>query len=166
MPGLDGGRDETERLRRLVDAQPLDLAHHEDEPEIGRERADRLLEQGAQLGARKFGVRRRAAGGSAHELFPIIVKEGDRAVIDMSAPPSGGAGASERLVDDDPRQPGGKCRSALERSDCGEGTKIGALDSVFSFRPVAENAPGGAEEALVVALGDEPDGAGIAIGDE
>ena len=57
----------------------------------------------------------------------------------------------ERLVERDPRQPGGERRLAAEALERGEGAHPGRLHHVLRLGVVAQDAAGGAEEPPVVA---------------
>src|SRR5438067_5974783 len=68
----------------------------------------------------------------------------------MPLAPLLGPTAAERLIDDDAREPSRQGGASLERTDPGERQKVTGLHRLFGVGAALEDAPGGAEQPLVV----------------
>ena len=82
--------------------------------------------------------------------------------FEVLAPPLLQAFSAERLVDRDPCQPSRQRGSSLEPADRRERLCVARLKHVLGVLLVLEDAPGGAEEALVVRAHDLPDRTDVA----
>ena len=110
----DRRRRDRQALGRFLDRHLLDLAQDERGAKGERQRVDLLLEQAAQLGAHRAGLRR-CVRVVVHRLLHrlgaarrAVVEQGDDVVATARAQPP------ERLVDDDAREPGRQARVAAE----------------------------------------------------
>src|SRR5262249_23283795 len=90
--------------------------------------------------------------------FAQVTRERDhlRGTLHLAQP-------AERLVHRDAHQPGRQPRIAAEARDAADGLEVGLLDGVLGFRVLAQDRARGAEQRLVVALGEETDRGFLAV---
>lgn len=144
--GFDRLARDPETGSGLFDAHLLDAAQHEDGAKWWRQlvhglfdRPPDLLPRDRLLGARFPRVLKPAADGQGF---------GD--LVEGNGGPSL-AQPAERLVDDDPRQPGANARLAPETVEMRKGTNIAVLDDLLGLRFIVEKAARKAVKPLVVA---------------
>src|SRR5581483_6045406 len=129
----------------LLDAELLDRAQHEDAPERGRQRVDRVLDRPADLAARERLLRARLASRGRRGVERLVAH-----VLDIDGGPAL-ALAHHGLVENDAGEPGRDAGLALEALDVGEGAHIARLYRLFRFRIVSQYAPRQTIKPLVVA---------------
>lgn len=144
-------------IGRFLDAHSFDDARNENGTECIGKRIDRAFEH-------------RANFTLGHALLRIAAGRQGRKVDDFRLLPIGPVSfpihsrtpapqSSERLVHRDARDPRAEGRIAAKHVEAGEGEHVGLLHDVLGFRVVTKNAPGNAEQAAIVPLGDDADAA-------
>ena len=112
QPRLHGRRGNAERLGRLFDAHLLHVAHHEDDAEGLRQGVDGALEQAGDFpprgGALRIGIAAEPGNGMSCASWPPAHRR------PPAQPRTAPAQAAKRLVQRNPRQPGGEARFARE----------------------------------------------------
>ena len=92
--------------------------------------------------------------GSAHQHLPIGFKHRYAFRFELGVTALGGAQPPQCFIDHDPGQPGRQRRSPGKIADPVERLEIGRLHGLLRIPAVLEDAPGGAEQPLVVGRDD------------
>ena len=124
-------------------AQPLDVPEHEDKTIGFRQTVDRGFDHAMKLP--RVGLMLGAWIGAGEQC-----KRRRRFAVANRRNAVRGSPARCRLVDDDPRQPGGELRTCFEPVEVGERVEVGLLQDVFDLDLVLDDCPCGAVEALIV----------------